>query len=248
MHCFYISCAGNLDGFVHHLYTSCIINLNGSVHYLYTSCITKPILDMFPNALFLHLLSIDFDITNFMGHDLTIIVVQKLFFIGLYGIDMDVIHLLVLFELKCHVHYLDTNVICLFVLFRHNCCMSICVVYTQKSCAWLLCLNIAWHSCLNDMNPWNTTFCTNLEWTHEAYKFVMDGSILTMSWYIFLSYFLCFKSFGWDFLHLCSCCYSRLINNLIAHLWAFVPFSFVRNYNLIQFEEFKLECFHGIWF
>jgi hypothetical protein len=37
-------------------------------------------------------------ITNFMGHDLAIIVVQNLLFIGLYGIGIDVIHLLVLFE------------------------------------------------------------------------------------------------------------------------------------------------------
>jgi hypothetical protein len=36
-------------------------------------------------------------ITNFMGHDLTIIVIQNLFFISLYGINTDVIHLLVLF-------------------------------------------------------------------------------------------------------------------------------------------------------
>ncbi len=35
-------------------------------------------------------------ITNFMGHDLAIIIVQNLFFIGLYGINMDVIHLFVL--------------------------------------------------------------------------------------------------------------------------------------------------------
>jgi hypothetical protein len=37
-------------------------------------------------------------ITNFMGHDLTIIVVQNLLFISSYGIDMNVIHLFVLFE------------------------------------------------------------------------------------------------------------------------------------------------------
>jgi hypothetical protein len=36
-------------------------------------------------------------ITNFMGHDLVIIVVRNLFFIGSYGIDMNVIHLFVLF-------------------------------------------------------------------------------------------------------------------------------------------------------
>jgi len=37
-------------------------------------------------------------ITNFMGHNLTIIVVRNLFFIGLYEIDTNVIHLLLLFE------------------------------------------------------------------------------------------------------------------------------------------------------
>jgi hypothetical protein len=37
-------------------------------------------------------------ITNFMGHDLAIIVMQNLLFIGSYGIDMNVIHLIVLFE------------------------------------------------------------------------------------------------------------------------------------------------------
>ncbi len=58
-----------------------------------------------------------------MGQDLTIIVVQILLFIGSYGINMNVIHL--------------------FVLFRHIYCMSICVVNTQKSCAQLSCLNNA---------------------------------------------------------------------------------------------------------
>jgi hypothetical protein len=66
-----------------------------------------------------------------MGHDLAIIVVQNLFFIGSYGIEIDVIHLLILFEHQCCVHYLntnvicmfyclDTNVVCLFVLFTHE--------------------------------------------------------------------------------------------------------------------------------
>ncbi len=77
-------------------------------------------------------------ITNFMGHDLAIIVVQNLLFIGSYGIDMDVIHLLVLFEHQCCVHCLNTNVICMFVLFIHRCYMFICVVYTQKSCLMII--------------------------------------------------------------------------------------------------------------
>ncbi len=37
-------------------------------------------------------------VTNFMGHNLTIIVVRNLLFIHSYGIDMDVIHLFILFE------------------------------------------------------------------------------------------------------------------------------------------------------
>jgi hypothetical protein len=67
-------------------------------------------------------------ITSLMGHDLAIIVVWNPFFISLYGIDMDVIHLLVLFKHQCHAHCLDTNVIYLFILFKHKCCMFIHVV------------------------------------------------------------------------------------------------------------------------
>jgi hypothetical protein len=76
-----------------------------------------------------------------MGHDLVIIVVRNLLFIGSYGINMYVIHLILLFEHQCHVHCLNTNVICMFILFGHGCCMSIHVVYTLKSCTQLLCLN-----------------------------------------------------------------------------------------------------------
>jgi hypothetical protein len=112
-------------------------------------------------------------ITNIMGHNLPIIVVWNLLFIGSYGINMDVIHLLTLYEHQCLAHCLNINVMCLFVLFRHRCCMSIHVVYTWKLCTQLPCLNNAWHSCLNNMNLWNNKSRTNLEWTHEAYKFVM---------------------------------------------------------------------------
>ncbi len=73
-------------------------------------------------------------ITNFMGHNLVIIVMQILFFIGSYGIDMDVIHLFILFEHQCHANCLDTNFICLFILFRHECCMLF-MLFTHKSCA-----------------------------------------------------------------------------------------------------------------
>jgi hypothetical protein len=69
-------------------------------------------------------------ITNFMGHNLVIIVMQNLFFIGLYRIDTYIIHLFVLFEHQCCVHCLDIDVICLFLLFRHKCYMCIHVVYT----------------------------------------------------------------------------------------------------------------------
>jgi hypothetical protein len=44
--------------------------------------------------------------------------------------------------------------------------MSIHVVYTWKSCAWLPCLNYT--------NPWNKMFCMDLEWAHEAYKFFLN--------------------------------------------------------------------------
>jgi hypothetical protein len=83
------------------------------------------------------------------------------------------IHLFVLFEHQYHVHCLDMNVICLFVLFRHECCVFVCIVHTQKSCTQLLCLNNAWHSCVNNVNPWNNRFHKNLEQTHKTYKFVM---------------------------------------------------------------------------
>jgi len=123
-------------------------------------------------------------ITNFMRHDLAIIIVQNILFIGLYGINTNVIHLLVLFELQCHVHYLDTNVICLFVLFRHEYCVFICIIYTQKSCTQLPCLNNAWNLCVNNMNPWNNIFWMDLEKTHETYKFVMK--LILLPFYITL--------------------------------------------------------------
>jgi hypothetical protein len=120
-----------------------------------------------------------YNIKNFIGHDLAIIVVQNLLFIGSYGIDIDVIHLLVLVEHQCCVHYLDMNVICIFILFRHKCCVSIRIVYTQNSCTWLPCLNNACHLCVNHTNPWNNRFRMDLKWTHEAYKFVMNSSTWT---------------------------------------------------------------------
>jgi len=112
-------------------------------------------------------------ITNLMGHDLAIIVVWNLLFIGSYGINTNVIHLLVLFKHWYHAHCLDTNVICLFILFKHGCCMFICVVYTRKSYTQLSCLNNARHSCLTNTNLWNNKFRMDLKWTHEVCKFVM---------------------------------------------------------------------------
>jgi len=79
-----------------------------------------------------------------MGHDLVIIIMQNLFFIGSYGIDMDVIHLLIILEHRYHVHLFRHEChICLFVLFKHKCYMSIYVVYTQKSYTQCSCLNNA---------------------------------------------------------------------------------------------------------
>jgi hypothetical protein len=120
-----------------------------------------------------------YNIKNFIRHNLAITIVQFFLFISPYGIDTYVIHLLVLLEHQCRVHCLDMNVICLFILFKHKCCMSICIVYTRKSCTWLLCLNNAWHLCVNNTNPWKNRFCMDLKWTHEAYKFVMNSSTWT---------------------------------------------------------------------
>jgi hypothetical protein len=60
---------------------------------------------------------------------------------------MDFINLLVLFEHGYRVHCLNMNVICLFILFKHGCCMSTCVVYIRKLYTRLSCLNNAQHSC-----------------------------------------------------------------------------------------------------
>jgi hypothetical protein len=56
---------------------------------------------------------------------------------------------------------------------KHECCMSICVVYTWKLYTQLSCLNNALHSCLTNTNLWNNKFCMDLERTHETCKFVM---------------------------------------------------------------------------
>jgi len=45
-------------------------------------------------------------ITNFMGHNLTIIVVKNILFKGSYGINTNVIHLLVSFEHRINVMHI----------------------------------------------------------------------------------------------------------------------------------------------
>ncbi len=59
---------------------------------------------------------------------------------------------------ECHsfICIVWTSISC--ALFRHECCVFIRIVYTQKLSTRLLCLNNAWHSCVNDMNPWNNIF------------------------------------------------------------------------------------------
>jgi len=75
----------------------------------------------------------------------------------------------------CHVHCLDTNVICLFALFKHECYVFICIIYKWKLCTQIPCLNNAWHSCVNNTNPWNNIVRIDLERAHEASKFMMYG-------------------------------------------------------------------------
>ncbi len=98
---------------------------------------------------------------------------QKIQYQSSYGIDMDVILLLVWFEHRYCVHCLNTNVICIFKLFKHKCYMSIHVVYTWKLCTQILCFNNAQHSYLNNTNFWNNRFRIDLEQTYQTCKCVM---------------------------------------------------------------------------
>jgi hypothetical protein len=98
------------------------------------------------------------EITNLMGHNLVIIIVWNVFFVSSYGINTNFINLLMLFEHWYHAHFLDTNVICLFVLFKHGCCMFIHVVYIRKLYTRLLRLNNPQHSCLTNTNYEITNF------------------------------------------------------------------------------------------
>jgi len=109
-------------------------------------------------------------ITNFMDYNLVIIVVQNLFFIGSYGIDINVF---------IYVYFLNINVMCIvltiisyaylyclsWMLYVFLCCLHMKVVYTTSM--------FKWHSCLSNTNPWNNKFHTNLKRTYEACKFVM---------------------------------------------------------------------------
>ncbi len=92
--------------------------------------------------------------------------------------------LITIYKWRC-VHCLCMNVIWLFVLFKHGCCMFIHIVYTQKLCTSLLCLNNAWHSCSNDTKPEITNFASiwnepmkfiNL-WCVFAYLFPILGEV-----------------------------------------------------------------------
>ncbi len=116
-------------------------------------------------------------ITNFMDHNLAGVkytfhrfVQNKHKFHSFTSIVWTLISY-TLFKYKCHM-----LIICLFVLFKHGCCMSTHVVYTWMSVTQLSCLNNTWHSCLNFTNLWNNKFHMNSEQTHEAYKFVMCSS------------------------------------------------------------------------
>jgi len=63
-------------------------------------CFSCPMFLIKANIFFVNTnILIKLNITNFMGHDLVIIVMQFFFHkMGSYGIGMDVIHLFVLFE------------------------------------------------------------------------------------------------------------------------------------------------------
>jgi hypothetical protein len=81
---------------------------------------------------------------------------------------------------RCHSFTYIVWTLMLCVLFKHKCymfdriikheyCIFIRVIYKQKSCLQLLCLNNAWHLCLNNTNLWNNRFRMNLKRTHEIY-------------------------------------------------------------------------------
>jgi hypothetical protein len=84
-----------------------------------------------PFALFLvHVI-----ITNFLGHNLTIVIVLNLSFTSLYCLNIDVMHLKMY---ETHKQDKGSLSICSKILHFTNMCF-ICIVY-------------AWHSCLNNMN------------------------------------------------------------------------------------------------
>jgi hypothetical protein len=66
------------------------------------------------------------------------------------------------FHMPIRIIYLNINVVC------YLCCLHI------NSCTQLL--------CLNNTNLWINRFHTNLEWTHEACKFVMGWPLCLNVW------------------------------------------------------------------
>jgi hypothetical protein len=71
---------------------------------------------------------------NLGGHDLTIIVVRNLLFIGSYGIDPNVTHLLVSFAHQYCAHCFDMNVICISYCLNAD-VVCLYVLFTHENCA-----------------------------------------------------------------------------------------------------------------
>ncbi len=59
-------------------------------------------------------------IKNFLNHKLVTIVMQNVCSIESYYLDMNIIHLFILFRHGCYIHYLHKNVIHTFMLCRHQ--------------------------------------------------------------------------------------------------------------------------------
>jgi len=69
-----------------------------------------------------------------------------------------------------YLYCLNIDVMCIVL---NKCHMPIHIVYMCMFYVNLCCLNNAQFSYLNNTNLGNNIFHTNMEWTHEAYKFVM---------------------------------------------------------------------------
>jgi hypothetical protein len=118
-------------------------------------------------------------ITNFMSQNLIIIIVQFFFHKFIWNIH------------KCHssIYIVWTLMSC--ALFKHECHMPIRIFKTWMLYVYLCCLhtkvvhmtfvlNNARHSWFNNMSLWSNKFGMNLEWTHEAYKFVMLAQFVSI--------------------------------------------------------------------